>query len=285
MSNINAQAFLEGYMQKVAEEGPVTATPLSTEQMKKLGDKGQAAYNKAMEQDSLNKFLTSKNVQQYGTTAGGAALGGALGGMMGGDMASTIMGTALGGVVGWLAKYFFGDDINKAYQYALDKNAEGVLQKTVDALAPTKPESEKNKPTKEAVKESSAEIQGRTDEDTLKQSTGKEEGADAVDVAAAAARKLKAEQDRAKGQPPTAGITIPESVQNISLGQGQGPGYTEDEEMDLLVDEPVQQTTSADQTVEGPPPMPPASTQTPKFEIPTKFDPSMAGTPGKPTAS
>ncbi len=137
MSNINAQAFLEGYMQKVAQD-PITATPLSPEQMEQLGDKGRDAYDKSMEQDNLNKFLTDARVQQHGATAGGAAIGGALGGLMGGDIASTLMGTALGGVVGWLAKYFFPGQFDKALQYAIDLNAKGKLKETINQLEATK---------------------------------------------------------------------------------------------------------------------------------------------------
>ena len=226
MSNINAQAFLEGYMQKVAEQPQyATTTPLTPEQMTQLGDKGQAAYNTAMEKDKFNQFLTNKNVQDYGTTAGGAALGGALGGIMGGDLTSTLMGTALGGVVGWLAKYFFPGEIQKAYQYAIDKNAEGTLGQTIKQLAKTNPDAATKAPDDSAIKKVTTEVQGKKDAQTLEQSTGTEKGADAVDVADAANRQLKAQTQAVETVPaPKVGYQPSEEVKNISLGQGQGPG-------------------------------------------------------------
>jgi outer membrane lipoprotein SlyB len=133
MSKINSVAFMHGYMQKSA----LDAAPLTPEQIKQLGGKGSAGekqYNEALKANKMNQFLSSQNVQDYGSTGVGAAAGGALGGIMGGDATSALMGTALGGIVGWLTKYFFPEQMDKAHQYALDQIAKGTLGKTMASL-------------------------------------------------------------------------------------------------------------------------------------------------------
>jgi outer membrane lipoprotein SlyB len=161
MSDIDAIGFMAGYMSKEAE-----ATALTPEQMKTLGTEGVSNYNQAMKDSTVQNVMNNQNFKDYGTAGAGAAIGGALGALGGGDIGSTLMGTALGGVVGWLAKHFFGGDIQTALQKFQDWHAKGIQDDMIKRMADTNEASKTDMPTN--VNAAGEEVDAKASRDKLR---------------------------------------------------------------------------------------------------------------------
>jgi hypothetical protein len=127
-------AFMLGYMSKEAQtpKNPYAIIP------------GQAPQQLAAQQFLKNQNMVGKGTsamanmdpskRAMGTHLGVGALG-ALGGYMaGGDATSALLGAGIGALVSFLAHTFFGDDINKGWQYVDQMANKGTMDTTIKQI-------------------------------------------------------------------------------------------------------------------------------------------------------